>query len=236
MDRSSLTRRKMLTSVGAAGLASVGVLGFMTRRSIPYTKTVAVAGEDLEVDWRETYNGEVQEDTRSSESTEDGAVIRLGNVLPGDVGTVSFRLRNPEDASSTVEPQLSLDLLGTAENEVVEPEKAAGDTSDGPDEGELQDFLDTKFWYDEGFANFEELGGDNATQDPGESLITSDDGAEGTLAEVAGAVNGVSLDQLSPGDEVTVSFRWEFADDSGVGVTQTDSVNFAFILDTSGGS
>jgi len=230
----------MLTSVGATGLASVGVLGFMTRGSIPYTETVAVEGGDLEVDWRETYNGEVLEDTRSSNTIKNGAVISLGNVLPGDVGTVSFRLRNPEDASSTVEPLLSLDLLGTAENEVVEPEKAAGDTSDGPDEGELQDFLDTKFWYDQGFMNFDVFGGDNATQDGGESLITSDDGAEGTLADVAGAVNSVSLTPLDPGEEVTVSFRWEFPGDlninRNIGVTQTDSVTFAFILDTSGGS
>ncbi len=226
----------MLTSVGATGLASVGVLGFTTEGSVRYTVTesVDVDGGTLEVDWRETYNGEVQEDTRSS--TEDGAVIRLGNVLPGDVGTVSFRLRNPDSASSTVEPQLTLDLLGTAENEVIEPEEDAGDTSDGPEEGELQDFLNTKLWYDEGLANFEELGGDNATQDMAESLITGD--AEGTLAEVADAVDGISLGELSPGDDVTVSFRWEFTDDQNVGVTQTDSVDFAFGLDTvnTGGS
>ncbi|MEF8887945.1 MAG: hypothetical protein V5A30_09075, partial [Haloarculaceae archaeon] len=94
----------------------------------------------------------------------------------------------------------------------------------------------TKLWYDEGLANFEELGGDNATQDMAESLITGD--AEGTLAEVADAVDGISLGELSPGDDVTVSFRWEFTDDQNVGVTQTDSVDFAFGLDTvnTGGS
>jgi len=208
----------------------------MTRGSVPYTKTVPVEGGDLEVDWRETYNGEVLEDTRSESTyTEDGAVVSLGNVLPGDVGTVSFRLRNPDDddTSTTVTPELSLDLLGTAENGVVDPEREAGDTTDGADEGELQDYLETKIWYDEGLATFDVLGGDNATQDAGESLVTSD--AEGTLAEVAGAVDAVSLGELSPGDEVTVAFRWEFdsdADSQDVDVTQTDSVSFAFGLDT----
>lgn len=225
----------MLTTVGATGLASVGMLGFMTEDSIRYTETVPVEGGALEVDWRETYRSdgetEVREDTRSTEFTSEGAVIELDDVLPGDVGTVSFRLRNPEDSASTVESKLSLDLSETAENERIDPENEAGDTT--ADEGELQDFLDTKLWYDEGLANFDVLGGDNATQDGMESLITGD--AEGTLADVADAVDNVSLGELGPGEDVTVSFRWEFdgdVDPRDVGITQTDRVKFAFLLDT----
>lgn len=236
MDKSSLTRRKMLSTVGATGLASVGVLGFMTRGSVRYTKTVPVEGSSLEVDWRETYNGEVLENTRTESRfmmKGEGAVIDLEDVLPGDVGTVSFRLRNPEDADSTLEPKLALVLTETAEKERVDPEDEAGDDSTG--EGELQDFIDTKLWYDEGLMNFDVFGGDNATYD-GEELIADD--AEGTLADVADEpdeVEYVSLGELGPSETVTVSFRWEFdsdADPQDVDVTQTDSVGFAFRLNT----
>jgi hypothetical protein len=229
MDKLNLTRRKILSAVGAVG-AAIGGAGLITEPSLTYaaTTTVEVESGTLEVDWRETYNGNVLEDTRSSTYTQDGAVISLGNVLPGDVGTVSFRLRNPQSANSAVTPELSLNLLGTAENGIIDPEAEAGDTTGGADEGELQEYLDATLWYDEGLMTFDILGGDNATREMGESLITS--GADGTLADVASAVDDTRLNELSPGEEVTVAFRWEFTDERNIGVTQTDSVTFAFNL------
>lgn len=233
MDRSGLTRRKMLTTVGATGLGSVGVLGFSTEDSVRYTKAVPVEGGTFEVDWRETYNNDVLEDTRTgSRFTSEGAVISLDDVLPGDVGTVSFRLENVSD--STVEPALSLVMTETDENGRTEPEEQSGDESQ--DAGELQEFIHTELWYDQGLAGFEVFGGDNAVQDVGEDLITG--GAEGTLADVVAEVKNVSLGQLDPDQTVTVSFRWEFEDRQDVNVTQTDSVGFKFDLDTviTGGS
>lgn len=232
MDKSSLTRRKMLSSVGVTGLASVGVLGFMTRGSVRYTKTVPVDGEPLEIDWRETYNGEVQEDTRSGTELSEDAVIHLTDVLPGDFGTLSFQVRNPEDSGSSSSVTLSLVLAETAENEVVDPERESGD--DSSDTGELQDFIETKLWYDEGLMSLDEFGGDNVTHDLGEGTIV-----EGTLAEVGGTTEEVDgttedLGTLAPGEEVTVAFRWEFNSDAHseeVDVTQTDSVNFDLDLD-----
>jgi hypothetical protein len=217
----------MLTTVGATGLGSVGVLGFSTKDSVRYTKAVPVDGGTLEVDWRETYNNDVLEDTRTgSRFTSEGAVISLNDVLPGDVGTVSFRLENVSD--STVEPALSLVMTETSENGRIEPEKQDGDES--RDTGELQEFIHTELWYDQGLGGFEVFGGDNAVQDVGEDLIV--EGAEGTLADVAPEVNNVSLGQLNPDQTVTVSFRWEFKDRQDVNVTQTDSVGFKFDLHT----
>lgn len=230
MKGRDFTRRKILGAIGATGVASVAGLGFMTEDSIRYTQTSEVTLQTtqqssftLEADWRETYNDQVLEDTRANVSAE-GAVISLSDVLPRDTGTVSVRLTVTDAGDLEVLPELSLTLTGTAENGINEVEQEAGDTDS---DGELQNYLDVKLWYDEGLANYDPLGGDNAEQDMGESLISPD--AEGTLAEVAAAVDGVALDDagcLGEGDSITVAFGWELTDDADINVVQTDSVTF----------
>ena len=227
-----VSRRQLLTAGGATGLAAFGGVGILTRGSRAYTDTSVVqeGRVELEADWRETYNGDVLEDTRASEFETGGALISLGDVMPGDVGTVSVRLRNVSEV--TAEPRFSLELTGTAENGVIEPERKAGD--DGGN-GELQEFLQTKLWYDGGLGGIGVLGGDNAVQDAGEGLLTED--AEGSLAAVAPAIESVSLATLGPGDSVTVSFRWSFDADAAarpVEVAAGDSVTFAFDISAGG--
>jgi hypothetical protein len=228
-----ITRRDVLAGIGATGLAALGALGVGTGDALVYTASAQMGSGDgftLNADWRETYNGQVLEDTRANVSS-DGAVISLNNVLPGDSGTFSFRFEvvpDSESDSPSVEPRLSLNLTETAENGINEPEEKAGDGS--PNTGELQDYVDVKLWYDEGLANYPVLGGGNATQDLGESLITDDDGAEGTLAEVSDAVDDVPLDRngcLNTDETLTVTFGWEFpSGDGSENVVQGDSVTF----------
>jgi len=224
----ALPRRKLLVGLGATSAGAIAGLGVGVEGALPYTDAMALTTGDgftIEADWRETYNGDVLEDTRAQESS-DGATISLPNVMPGDSGTFSFRLGVDPDSDSddiSAEPLLSLELTGMKENDITEPERKAGDTT--PDEGELQHYLDVKLWFDEGLANFEEFGGDNATQEMGENLIA--DGAEGTLAQVAQAVDDTELGCLGTDETVTVVFKWEL--DSEIGnIIQSDSVTFDF--------
>lgn len=229
MDKLNLTRRKMLSAVGVTG-AAIGGAGLITEPSVTYAETtqIEVGSATLEVDWRETYNGEVEEDTTDPNVVDsDGKndrVIYLPNVLPGDVGTLSFRLRNV--SSAQVDPELSLNLVGTAENGITEPERKAGDES--PDTGELQTHIDASLWEDTGILGIDGFGADNATQDLGEPNI-----ADGTLKDVAKSVDGYSLGPLSAnGGQVSVAFRWEFADTADINIAQGDSVGFRFELGT----
>lgn len=241
MDKLNLTRRRVLATVGALG-AAVGGAGLITKPSLTYadTTTIKIESGTLEVEWRETYRRdgerEVLEDTRSGEFTSEGAVISLGNVLPGDAGTLSFRLTNVSDRE--VNPQLSLDLESAAENGINEPEAKAGDTSTDADPqgedfpGELQNELQTAVWKDTGILGIDGFGADNASQEIGEPAI-----ADGTLEEVASSVNGRSLGPLSAapnGGQVSVAFRWAFTDTADVNIAQGDSVTFAFDLTTPG--
>lgn len=238
MDKLNLTRRKMLSAVGATG-AAVGGVGLITEPSLTYSETTQIEVESgtFEVEWRETYNGEVKEDTREDNYTQSGRVIELPSVLPDDVGTLSFRLTNI--SGSEAEPRLTLNLASAAENGLAEPEKKAGDTStdgsfSGEDfPGELQNHIDVSLWKDTGLLGFDWFGADNATEDFGEPNI-----ADGTLKEVAEGVDNESLGTLADGESISVAFRWEFADAADVNVTQGDSVTFGFVLDTasSGGN
>lgn len=247
MKETNFNRRYLLSALGATGLASAtGIVGFAawTRDSIRYTyaSTHNEGDVTLEAEWRETLtrNEEttVLEDTRVQPKS-NGAIISLSNVLPDDRGTISFRLEVADDSNDSdtndtslqapIEPQLSLNIISTPENGRNDPERKAGDTS--PD-GELQEFLATKLWYDEGLMEYPELGGDNAVQDPMESLIVSGDpDSKGTLEEVASVVDDVGLGCLDTGDTRTVSFSWEFDPDASprdINVTQTDGVEFEF--------
>lgn len=231
MDRLDISRRAVIAGVGVTGLAAAAGLGVGTGGAVGYTTSIQTEsnGVTLDVDWRETYNGEVLEDTRSAEWTADGPVISLGNVLPGDSGTFSFRIGVAETEDTAVEPQFSFDLTATPENGINEPEQKAGDTSAA--NGELQDAVQAKFWRDDGlFGELDPLGGDNAEREPTEPLIP--EGTQGTLGEVASAFEAegpVSFDCIEGDETVTVSFGWEFPDGPDTtdrNIAQGDGVSF----------
>ncbi len=227
----TLTRRRLLSGLGASGVASLAGFGLLTDGAKGFTNTTTIQSFDgvtLTADWRETYNGTVLEDTTDG-LTETGAVLSLQDVMPGDNGVLSVRLSlesTSEDDNPDVDPRLTLSLTETAENGLSEPESVVGD--DTPDTGELQEFLQTAVWYDGGLANIDVFGANNGVQDFGEGLVA--DGAEGTLAEVADAVDNVSLTPggcLSVGERVTISLGWSFESDAtGINEAQGDSVVF----------
>ncbi|SHH61545.1 hypothetical protein SAMN05443636_3010 [Halobaculum gomorrense] len=221
----------MLAGIGVTGLAGAAGLGLGTTDAVVYTASAQTEsnGFALNVDWRETYNGQVLEDTRSAEWTADGPVISLKNVQPGDSGTFSFRIGVADAEGVPVAPRFSFDLTATPEKGINEPEEKAGDTS--ADDGELEDVVQAKFWRDDGlFAELDPLGGDNAVRDPGEPLIP--EGTQGTLGEVASAFEDegpVSFGCIDGDETITVSFGWAFPaefSDGDVNVAQGDGVSF----------
>lgn len=235
MDRLDISRRDVLAGIGVTGLAGATGLGVGTGDAVVYTASAQTEsnGFTLDVDWRETYNGQVLEDTRSTEWTADGPAISLGNVHPGDSGTFSVRIgvANAEDAA--VAPQFSFDLTATSENGINEPEQKAEDSS--ADDGELEDVVQAKVWRDDGlFAELDPLGGDNAVRDPGEALLP--EGTQGTLKAVASAFQEegpVSFGCIEGDETITVSFGWEFPaefDDDDANIAQGDGVSFDLVV------
>lgn len=234
MDWRNISRRNVLTGVSVTGLSAAAGLAVGPDRAVAFTGSTQVESNAamLDVEWRETYNGRVVEDTRSADWTGDGPAISLEDVLPGDSGTFSFRIGIGEPEGGSAEPQFAFDLTGTPENGINEPERKAGDTS--PNEGELQDVVRAKFWRDDGlfdgfFSDLASFGGDNAEHDLGEPLIPGE--TEGTLAEVAMAFEDegrVSLGCIEGDETVTVTFGWEFAEteNGDPNETQGDGVSF----------
>lgn len=237
MNWRNISRRNVLAGVSATGLAAVTGLAVGPESAVAFTGSTQVESNDtaLQVEWRETYNGRVLEDTRSADWTDDGPAIWLENALPGDSGTFSFRIGIGEPEGASVEPRFSFDLTGTPENGINEPERKAGDTS--PNDGELQDVVQAKFWRDEGlfdgfFSDLASFGGDNAEHNLGEPLIPGE--TEGTLADVATAFEDegpVSLGCIEGDETVTVTFGWEFAATESTDPNETQGDGVSFDLD-----
>jgi hypothetical protein len=237
-----INRRRLLGVLGGTGVAAYLGLGYATGDPVRYTyaSSHSCDGYTLDAEWRETYtrDGETTllENTTSSDGAAPGgsSVIQLSNVLPGDRGTVSFTVtadRTDTDASDTVSPTLGFDIVETAENGLIDPEEEAGDTTENT--GELQEYLDLTIWENTGILGVDALGADDLTQQ-----ITEDTIAEGTFAEVADALNDEPLGSINTSadsdESVSVTLRWEFADDAGINETQTDSVTFTLDIGCGG--
>lgn len=237
MSGEGLSRRRVLTGLTGVGALAAGGLSALPEESVTFTR--ATYTEGLRLDWRETYNGAVLEGTTEStpQPSPGRTVVSLSDVMPGDSGTLSVRVRlAAEGEDAAVAPELALELVATAENGRNDPERVAGD--DTPGTGELQQYLETAVWYDEGALSVDALGAENADRDAGEALVA--DGAEGPLPEVAAVLadgvvldaspaSGGSSDCLEAGESVTVTVGWTFDPDAGaapVNVAQGDSVEF----------
>lgn len=229
-----VTRRKLLGGAGALGFLTVttGIGRAVLHEPVEFNQstTLQVNGElNLRLDWRETYNGEVVEgdgtfgDRGDYRDGVSGALIDLGNVMPGDRGTVTVSPRpmlDGEPAPGRVYMWFEVGSNPYRENGVVEPEVRAGDTT--PGEGELQDHVDASVWYDNGFM---EAGGCDGTFSVGESELAS-----GSFAEVISELSGpeeatVVRDCLGADESVCIGLEWSLPE--GVGnVVQSDSVEF----------
>jgi len=245
---SSFTRRELLAAIGGVGLlaAAPRVAGALSTDPSFTRYTYAQStdsGPDLRVAWYERYNGTLLDEsnqlsgdaplTNSSDSfnasgdsgqfvnvtgpdaVQTGPVLSIPNAHPGDDGLLLVGLR-AENAPARAWLRVTAEY---AENGRVEPEIAAGDDDD---EGELQDYVTTEFWYDTG-----PFGGCNGSRSLTEAAVVP----AGTLADVAGSLEaGVGLDfgiagrACIPEDEQRcLALRWHIDPDVG-NVIQSDSV------------
>ena len=231
IDR-NITRRKILAALGGSGIAATAGLALSSGSAVGFTETTRLQAESIDglyLDWRETYNGSVLTNTTDGVASPSptGPVISLGNVLPGDWGSLSVRVRGQSDDEQEFDAEIRLVFDLVNEAALSEPG--------------LQQFVEASVWYDTGLFEVDSFGARNGDRDFGEVLVHPE--AEGTLAEVDDALgDGITLDATpnSPGeticwggdDAVTVTFGWQFpTGQANVNAVQGDKVEFDFSLD-----
>jgi len=249
-----VARRELLAAlgVGTFGLGSVAGFGGQPR----YTHYTYAADGDpddrrVRVAWYERYNG-VFEETQNGTSdpgldetldpatnpayvtdaefvTEAaGPVITVGDVMPGDDGTLVVGLEVADDLSVPTEPVdiwLQAAIGADSENGINEPEQAAGDTS--PTDGELDDEVVVAFWRDGA-----PLGSCNGRRDFTERLESPI--VPSTPLSVAFAATSDTgdddgqrvLDSVAPGESRCLALEWEFPADTATNRSQGDGVVF----------
>lgn len=239
-----LTRRRILGVLGTTGIVTMGAakaqsqpVSYNRRRSV----NTQADGVDLQVDWKEWYNGTVlkSQDTPTSRDEDSRPLIELAGVMPGDSGRVAIGLSVTTERGRPPPMEIAMRVReypsSRAENGRTEPEVKAGD--DSPDLGELQDHLDVLLWYDTGIRIDDTpiYGACDASFGVGDVELAS-----GTLAEVAvtdesgtyrllDATPGDGADQnpcLRPNEAMCLGFEWSIAPESS-NVIQGDSVSFA---------
>lgn len=232
MNLDRIPRRTLLAGITGGSVASLTGLALLTEGSRAYTDTMQVqtgAIDGLVLDWRETYNGTTLTDRTAGTVTAapSGPAISLGNVLPGDSGSLSVRLRINTDGSGgtggpAVEPELTVSMTGDLGSTVI------------------HEYIDAAVWYDDGLFDIDALGSDNAERDPGERPVHPD--ASGTLGEIGVALgDGVVLDAspntpgtscLGADDAVTITFGWSFPpDQADINTAQGDTIKFDIQFD-----
>lgn len=213
-----LTRRSVLTSVGAAGVGGYGFLRFRGSSTagggMEYTNyTLAEThGPKLLVGWYSTYNGHLRSGTPTDgddwehDSTEkyvdgvdallaDHPAVDIGNLLPGDEGTLSVGL-------------------------FVEPDSESGRAWMRLDSGagsQLSEAIEVAVWYDTGIFG---IGGcQGAENGPTIDTITP---AGATLADPGALSEGIEINSgvfdngvIEPGERVCVALSWAFPTGSG---------------------
>jgi hypothetical protein len=234
--RGPVTRRQLLGAVAGSG-ALFGVLAVGRAAAdldpVPLANSQQIqngSGPDLLVEWATVVNGQQAAGSGFTGAGDDapaGPAVQVGNVMPGDTGALVVRLSVAPGRPGRVTARFALGE--NAENGINEPESAAGDTTDGPDAGELADALQAGLWYDEGAMGLSGVGERNGTREPGESLVHPD--ASGSLRDVASAAGGGVVlagrdgDCLGPNESVSVALGWSLPPETG-NVVQTDSVAF----------
>jgi hypothetical protein len=110
---------------------------------------------------------------------------------------------------------MAFDLTGTPDNGINDPEDEAGDDTDGPDGGELQNYLSFLFWYDDG---------DNVLED-GEQVIEDLSGLPGEAFSGNWlAITEPDDEPLQAGDTTYIGKGWCFGSMTSAPVPQ-DNLN-----------
>jgi hypothetical protein len=187
------TRRRLL-SVAGVGFASAATYVTLSPEAVAYQASTTVGTQQtVRIEWRETYNGAVVE----SSADGDRPVLGIRNALPGDAGTVAFRVTPETEGGARV--SFSLEVTDTAENEPTEPSQKT------TDQQSILDAVQTTAWYDTGSFGVSRLGGCDGNLDTAETTIV-----DGTLRDADQTLrNGVQLDGcLQQDEEVCVGIAW----------------------------
>lgn len=248
------TRRELLAGIG---LGTLGTYGTTLSRGQPrYTHYTYAADGDpddrrIRVAWYERYNGVFQEtqagtddpgfdttldpDSAPEYVTEatfvtdvEGPVLTVGNVLPGDRGTLVVGIEVADDDTLVPEPVdvwLRAGIDADTENGINGPEQAAGDTSGT--NGELDDELVVELWRDGA-----PLGSCNGRRDFTEALEGSIvepapvSVAFGPASDVGDADGRRVLTSLDPGQSRCIAVQWTLPIESATNRSQGDGVVF----------
>lgn len=152
-SRFDLTRRKALAGLGGIGAgAAIGGTGTMAFLNDSETTSAGItAGElDIQLDWRTVYNGEERshQETPVDTNSENQPILTLDDVKPGDDGCIVISIHNDTNPAWIWH---QMRLSNRDDNGLTDPEAAAGDTTSGDGEGELQEFLEIRAFYDDNF-------------------------------------------------------------------------------------
>ena len=212
------TRRSVLTSVGAAGVGGYGFLRFRGASTAgdggEYTNyTLAEThGPQLLVGWYSTYNGHLRSGTPTDgdawgyDSTEeyvdgvdavlaDHPAVDVGNLLPGDEGTLSVGL-------------------------VIRPGSESGRVWMRLDSGagsQLSEAIGVDVWYDTGIFG---IGGCRGAEDG--TAIDTITAPGATLADPGPLSDGIEINSglfdngvIDPDERVCVALSWSFPTGNG---------------------
>ncbi|WP_340098333.1 hypothetical protein [Salinibaculum salinum] len=253
-----LTRRELLAGIGLGTLGVGGVS--LGHNRPPYSLYTYAADGDLDdrrvrVAWYERYNGAVQE-THDGSATLDfdatldpdgppayleeatfvtdttGPVLSVGNVLPGDAGTLVIGLEVVDSDDFIAEPLdiwVQTRLRADSEGSLTDPEIDAGDVT--PDDGELDEELFVELWRDGA-----PLGSCNGHKDFTESL-EAPIVARSPMSDAFGAASDVGdtdgqrvLRSVSPGQSRCIALAWDFPVSTATNRSQGDSVAFDLVF------
>lgn len=199
--------------------------------------TTAADGRGLRVAWWESYNGQVLETQANGSETNAtrvldegtdpryvpeavGPVVSLGNVLPGDEGTVGLGVEADIPGEAELAVWLRTRLVSSEENGVTEPESKHPD-EDGTDTGELADLTRVTVWENSGLAG---IGANDGRLMP----VVEESIEEGSLRAVfaeSALGEGLRLGCLGSGEMTYVALRWELPSSVG-NLVQSDAATF----------
>ncbi|MFB6069215.1 MAG: hypothetical protein ABEJ90_04730 [Halobacterium sp.] len=233
MTRDIITRRRVLAAVGSLGFlgasARVG-RGALGLERVEFTRQMQIneseSMPDVLLNWRETYNGAVLEESGFTTAPTAGPaspIVGLTDLVPGDEGSLTLQVAlgegETESTPTSARIRLTVELYENSDEGVNEPEREAGDVPGTV--GDLGDAVELEIRYDDGC---------NGTDLP----VLPDDPtiAAGTVVDVAEdspLADGVELQSpgacFDVGESTCLTMTWTLPE--GIGnVIQGDSLGF----------
>lgn len=207
--------RRILFSIVVIGIAismlGAGTLSYFSDTEISKKNTLAAGQMNLKIDchsewwrqlptagsndWEPHLKGEIDFDETNLNNEK---FFAWRDIKPGDWGeaTISIHVIN-NDAWLWI----NADNIHNDDNNLNEPEKESGDTTGGPDEGEIAQKITTYLWIDEGeISGWQGLGSNGEPIDP-----TEGDNKYQDYEEII--FEGTMYDLFSPGYDGSDS-RW----------------------------